>query len=226
MTERESDVFSSLERSAIIAVLIIERVEDAVPVAEALLEGGVNAMELTLRTPAAIGALKAIRSRLPQMLAGIGTILSVEQVKEVIDAGGAFGVAPGTSPRVIQAARDEGLPFAPGICTPSDIERALEYDCRFLKFFPAELCGGLKYLEAIAAPYQHLGLKYIPLGGVHEANCGTWLASRHVGGIGGSWLASKELISAQNWTGITAQAERAIAIRDGIRGGAAARNAG
>ncbi len=213
MTDKERDVFSRLEASGIIAVLIIEKVEHAVPVAEALLAGGVDAMELTLRTPAAIGALREIRARVPQMLAGIGTILTTDQVQQVVDSGGAFGVAPGMNPRVVEAAIAAGLPFAPGICTPSDIERALEFDRRLLKFFPAEPSGGLKYLDAIAAPYQHLGVKYVPLGGVNEANCASWFASRHVGSIGGSWLASKEMIAAGDWAGIAAAARRAVEIR-------------
>jgi 2-dehydro-3-deoxyphosphogluconate aldolase/(4S)-4-hydroxy-2-oxoglutarate aldolase len=218
MTDSERDVFSRLERSGIVAVLIIEKAEDAVPVAEALLAGGVDAMELTLRTPAALAALREITQKVPRMLAGIGTILTTDQVAQAADGGAAFGVAPGMNPRIVQAALDAGLPFAPGICTPSDIERALEFDRRFLKFFPAEPSGGLKYLEAIAAPYQHLGVRYVPLGGVNEANCGAWMSSRLVGGIGGSWLASKEMIAAKNWGAITGLAARATAIRKGIRG--------
>ena len=219
MNEQEVILFGKLQQSAIIAVLILDRVEDAVPLAEALLEGGVNAMELTLRTPAAIGAHKEITAKVPRMLAGIGTILTVDQVKEVVDAGAAFGVSPGLNPRVLEAALAAGLPFAPGICTPSDIERALEFDRRYLKFFPAEPSGGLKYLEAIAAPYAHLGLKYIPLGGVNPANCQTWLTHPLVGGIGGSWLAPKPLISAGNWNAIRDAAAQVIAIRDSIHRG-------
>lgn len=217
MIDKECEVFSRLERCGIVAVLIIEKVDDAVPVAEALLAGGVEAMELTLRTPAALSALKEIRTRVPQMLTGIGTILTTEQVTEVVYCGAAFGVAPGMNPRVVEKALADQLPFAPGICTPSDVERALEYDLRFLKFFPAEPSGGLKYLDAMAAPYQHLGMKYMPLGGVNEANCGAWMGSRHVGAIGGSWLASKELIAAKDWNGITSLASRAIAIRREIK---------
>ncbi len=217
MIEREREVFSQLQSSAIVAVLIINDARDAVPLARALLAGGVNAMELTLRTPVALDALRAIRAEMPDMLAGIGTILFARQIKEVVAAGAQFGVAPGTSPRVMQAAAEAGLPFAPGICTPSDIERALEFDRRFLKFFPAEPSGGLKYLESIAAPYQHLDVKYIPLGGVSEANCHAWLSSRHVGGIGGSWLAPQNLIASQDWSAVQHLAARAIAIRDGVR---------
>ena len=215
MTDSENDVFARLQRTGVAAVLIIEKVEHAVPVAEALLAGGVDAMELTLRTPAALGALREIRAKVPEMLAGIGTILTPDQVQQVVDGGAGFGVAPGMNPRVVEAALAAGLPFAPGICTPSDIERALEYDRRLLKFFPAEPCGGLKYLEAIAAPYQHLGLKYVPLGGVNEANCAAWFASKHVGCIGGSWLAPKDLLAAGDWAGITALARRVMEIRRG-----------
>ncbi len=208
----ESDLFASLQQHAIVAVLMIDRVEDAVPVAESLLAGGVQAMELTLRTPAAMGALLEIQRHVPQMLAGIGTILTTEQVKSVADCGAAFGVAPGMNPRIVECALGLGLPFAPGICTPSDIERALEFDRKFLKFFPCEPSGGLKYLDAIAAPYAHLGLKYVPLGGVHEGNCATYLANPHVGALGGSWLAPKPLIAARDWAAIIANAFRAMAI--------------
>ncbi len=216
MSGAESIVFGKLEQSAIIAVLILDRVEDAVPLAEALLEGGVDAMELTLRTPAAIGALKEITAKVPKMLAGIGTILTTDQVKEVVQAGAAFGVAPGMNPRVVEAALAAGLPFAPGVCTPSDIERALEFDRKLLKFFPAEPSGGLKYLESIAAPYAHLGLKYVPLGGVGPANCEAWLSHPLVGGIGGSWLAPKPLIAAGNWKAVKDAAAQAIALRDQV----------
>lgn len=218
MIQTESQVFASLQKSAIIAVLIIERVEDAVPVAEALLAGGVDAMELTLRTPAAIGALKEIKRSVPRMLAGIGTILTTDQLKEVTDAGASFGVAPGMNPRIVEAALAAGLPFAPGICTPSDIERALEYDRKLLKFFPCEPSGGLPYLEAIGAPYAHLNLQYIPLGGVNQANCATYLKHPLVGGLGGSWLAPKQTIAAKDWAAITRNAQEAISVRNEIRG--------
>ena len=217
MNPTESSVFAALQKSAIVAVLIIDKVEDAVPVAEALLAGGVDAMELTLRTPAAIGALKEIKRQVPRRLAGIGTILTTDQVKEVVDCGASFGVAPGMNPRIVEAALNAGLPFAPGICTPSDIERALEFDRKFLKFFPCEPSGGLKYLDAIAAPYAHLGLKYVPLGGVNEDNCATYLAHPHVGGLGGSWLAPKNVIASKDWKAIEDSARRAIAIRDSVR---------
>jgi len=205
----ETVTFTRLRESGVVAVLIIDAVEDAVPVAEALLMGGVRAMELTLRTPAALKGLEAIRTKVPQMLAGVGTIIRPDQVDAVLDVGGMFGVSPGMSPAVVQRALASGLPFAPGICTPSDIERALEFDRKLLKFFPAETSGGLKYLQNIGAPYQHLGLGYVPLGGLTLLNMGTYLQSPLIAAIGGSWLAPRELIKEGKWEAIQEAAEAA-----------------
>ncbi|MDB6154041.1 MAG: 2-dehydro-3-deoxyphosphogluconate aldolase [Chthoniobacteraceae bacterium] len=213
----ESQVFERLTSACVVAVLVIDRAEDAVPVAEALLAGGVTAIELTLRTPASLDALRQIRRAVPGMLAGIGTVLTPDQVKQVIDTGGEFAVAPGMNPRVVEAALAAGLPFAPGICTPSDIERALEYDRRLLKFFPAEPSGGLAYLRAIAAPYAHLGLKYIPLGGLTISNMADYLREPVIGGIGGSWIAPRDDIRAGEWARITESAHRAIVVRNSQR---------
>jgi len=210
----EPVVFTRLKAACVVAVLTIDRVEDAAPVAEALLAGGVTAMELTLRTSAALDALREIKRRFPEMLVGIGTVLHPEQVKQVLEAGGEFAVAPGISSRVVEAALAAGLPFAPGICTPSDIERALEFHLKVLKFFPAEPSGGLPFLRTIAAPYAHLGLQFIPLGGLTPANLSEYLREPMVGGIGGSWLAPRETIRASDWSRITDVARQAIVLRD------------
>lgn len=201
-----------VETCGIVAVLVIDRAEDAVPLAKALLAGGVDVMELTLRTPAALDALKAIRADVPEMLAGVGTILTTDQVKQVVEAGAAFGVAPGVNPRILTAAREAGLSFAPGIVTPSDIEASLEHGCKILKFFPAEPSGGLAYLKAMAAPYAHLGLKFVPLGGLNAKNMASYLADPQVAALGGSWLAPRELIKAGEWGKITALAAEAVQI--------------
>ncbi len=201
-----------IQDTGIVAVLVIDRAEDAVPLAKALLAGGVNVMELTLRTPAALDALKAIRAGVPDMVAGVGTILTTEQVKQVVEADAAFGVSPGVNPRVLAAAREAGLSFAPGIVTPSDIELALEHGCKLLKFFPAEPSGGLAYLKAIAAPYAHLGLRYLPLGGVSDKNMASYLVDPNIAALGGSWLAPRDLIKAGAWAGITALAADAVQI--------------
>lgn len=196
----------------VIAVLVIDRVEDAVPVARALIGGGVSAMELTLRTPAAIDALRAIKRDLPEMLAGAGTVITPAQVAQVLEAGADFAVSAGMNRRVVEEARRLGLPFAPGVATPSDIEQALEFGCRLLKFFPAEAGGGLAYLKSMAAPYAHLGLKFIPLGGLDAGNMKAYLREPIVQGIGGSWLAPRELIRVRNWDAIRRNAAAAAAV--------------
>lgn len=209
----ESSVLASLVHRGLVAVLTLENVAEAVPVARALIAGGVTAMELTLRTPAALEAMREISRRVPEMLLGAGTILTADQVSQAQDAGAHFGVAPGMSSRVVEAAMKRQFPFAPGIVTPSDIERALAYDRRLLKFFPCEPSGGLPYLEAIATPYAHLGIKYLPLGGVNESNCQKYWQHPLVGAIGGSWLAPHATIKAQAWEAITNNASRAMKLQ-------------
>ena len=182
------------------------------PVAEALLAGGVEIMELTLRTPAAIGALEKIRTRVPEMTAGIGTILTKTQVDQVLAADGAFGVSPAVNSEILDYARKRGLPFGPGIMTPSDIDAAvLKHGCHLLKYFPAESSGGLKHLKNIAAPYAHLDLKFIPLGGINVDNMTDYLASDLIGAVGGSWLAPRNLIAEGDWAGIEKNAKEARA---------------
>lgn len=199
-----------IESCGIIAVLIVDREQDAVPLAKALLAGGVNVMELTLRTEAALGALRCIKAEVPEMIAGVGTILTTDQLQQAIEAGAAFGVSPGVNPRVLAAAREAGLSFAPGVVTPTDMEVALEHACKLLKFFPAEPSGGLSYLKAAAAPYLHLGIKFIPLGGINAGNMSSYLSNPLISALGGSWLAPKELIQNKDWAKITKLASDAV----------------
>jgi 2-dehydro-3-deoxyphosphogluconate aldolase/(4S)-4-hydroxy-2-oxoglutarate aldolase len=210
-------VSKRIKNTGIVAVLVIDREEDAVPLAKALLSGGVDAMELTLRTPAALGALRRIRGEVPEMLAGAGTVLTPAQVEEVKNAGAEFAVSPGVNPRVLSAARDAGVPFAPGIVTPTDIEQALEFNCKMLKFFPAGPSGGLDYLKAIAAPYQHLGISFLPLGGINASNMSSYLEDSLVAAIGGSWLAPREAIREGRWDHITSLAKTATEIIKHLR---------
>ncbi|MEC8691025.1 MAG: bifunctional 4-hydroxy-2-oxoglutarate aldolase/2-dehydro-3-deoxy-phosphogluconate aldolase [Verrucomicrobiota bacterium] len=206
----DDDIAIKLTSKGIVAVLIIDKAVDAVPLAETLMEGGVDAMELTLRTEAALPSLEAIRNKVPEMLAGIGTILTPEQVIQAKNSGASFGVSPGTNLATIEAAIDIGLPFAPGIMTPSDIETTLSYECEILKFFPAGSSGGIKHLKNISAPYNHLGLKYIPLGGINEANMNDYLSENIIAAVGGSRIASRENINSNNWQQIKANAQSAI----------------
>ncbi len=203
MEKGSSGEFIELVRqSGVVAVLVIDDAANAVPLARALLAGGISAIELTLRTPAALDSLKAIRREVPEIVAGIGTILLPEQVEQVVACGGAFGVAPGTNPRVIQAAARAGLPFAPGVITPTEIELALEHGCRLLKFFPAEASGGLKFLKSMAAPFEHLNVQFMPLGGLNLDNMTDYLSEPLVAALGGSWIAPRDLIQRQDWPAI------------------------
>jgi 2-dehydro-3-deoxyphosphogluconate aldolase / (4S)-4-hydroxy-2-oxoglutarate aldolase len=206
-------ILERIKNSGIIAVLIIDNEEDAVPLAEALLAGGINIMELTLRTPAALGAIRQVKANCPDMMCGAGTVLTVEQVEQVAEAGADFAVAPGMNSKIVAKAKEIGLPFAPGISTPSDIEAAIEHGCRLLKFFPAESAGGLKHLKNISAPYNFLNLQFIPLGGLNLDNMGNYLDSPSVIAIGGSWIAKQKEIKANNWELITANAKAAMQAR-------------
>lgn len=205
----DSELQQRLTDCGAIAVLIVDRAEDAVPLAKALLEGGIGAMELTLRTTVALDALHQIKQHVSEMIAGVGTILSPRQVSDVADAGAAFGVAPGMNRRVLDAAIKRRLSFAPGVATPSDVEQALEFDCRLLKFFPAEPSGGLGYLKSMAAPYAHFGLQYVPLGGVNAINMKTYLEDPLIAAVGGSWIATRDLIRDHDWRTITERASEA-----------------
>ena len=205
-------VFQSLGERRLAAVVTIGDSSQAVTLARALLAGGVSAMELTLRTDAALQGLQRIVEEVPEMMVGAGTILTEAQVGEVMEAGAAFGVAPGTNARILQASKEAGLPFAPGIATPSDIETALEFGCRVLKFFPAEGMGGLEYLEGIAAPYRHLGLRYLPLGGVNEGNLFSYTSSPDILAVGGSWLAPHSLLESGEWSAVESLARRAVGL--------------
>jgi len=202
----------------IIAVLVVEDAEDAVPLARALVGGGITAMELTLRTPAAMDALERIVAEVPEMTAGIGTILTPEQARSAKEAGAVFGVSPGFNRRVVQAAMEAGLPFAPGIATPSEVEACVELGCDVLKLFPAEQLGGLRYLKALEGPYGFLGLRYIPLGGVGLGNLADWLQEDAVLAVGGSWIAPKDLIGRKAWGKIGENAAEAAGILRGARG--------
>ncbi|MDQ8193312.1 bifunctional 4-hydroxy-2-oxoglutarate aldolase/2-dehydro-3-deoxy-phosphogluconate aldolase [Coraliomargarita sp. SDUM461004] len=206
------DLVSKLSTSGIIAVVVLEDPADAGAMADALLEGGICAVELALRTPRSIEALIAMRKHAPELLLGAGTVIRPEQVKLAQDAGVDFAVAPGTNARVLTAARAAKLPFAPGIVTPSDIETSLEYDCNVLKFFPAEPSGGLAYLRNMTAPYKHLGLHFIPLGGLNVENVATYTEEPSVLAVGGSWVAPKDLIDRKDWKTVAARAREAVEI--------------
>ncbi|MFC1634307.1 bifunctional 4-hydroxy-2-oxoglutarate aldolase/2-dehydro-3-deoxy-phosphogluconate aldolase [Planctomycetota bacterium] len=209
---------NKMYQSGVIAVLVIDEVKDAVPLARALLEGGVDIMELTLRTPAAVDALQEIKNHVPEMMVGIGTVLASDQVRQITKLGAAFGVAPGLNPNVVKTAQKEGLPFSPGIVTPSDIECAIELGCNVLKYFPAEPAGGLAYLKSMANPYTHLGLKYVPLGGLNQDNFKAYLEFPSILAVGGSWIAKRDVIQKNDWKTITEIARQTSQVVKKLRG--------
>jgi 2-dehydro-3-deoxyphosphogluconate aldolase/(4S)-4-hydroxy-2-oxoglutarate aldolase len=214
----ESNLEEKIYKCGVIAVLVIDNANDAVPLANALLEGGINAMELTLRTPAAMDALNQIRDNVPEMIVGVGTVITQEQVNNIIDIGVMFGVAPGFNPNIVKAAQKGNLPFYPGIVTPSDIEAAVELGCRILKFFPAEPSGGLTYFKSMISPYSYLKLRYIPLGGLNEHNFKPYLLDESILAVGGTWIAKRDLIRNKDWKTIIGNAQMATKIVKNLRG--------
>lgn len=198
-----------VKEARIVAVLSVNDKNDAVDLANALVDGGIKAIELTLRTPNAFECASAIAEKAQKVMLGIGTVLTPDQAAESKRRGADFAVSPGCNVRVIDAAKEVGLPFAPGIMTPSEIEQSLEHDCTLMKFFPAGTTGGMKHLESMAAPYKHLGVSFIPLGGLKLSNMKEYLDSPLVAAIGGSWIAPANLIKARDWAAIRKNAEEA-----------------
>jgi len=204
----------SLLQPRLVCVAVIDQPDDAVPLTEALLAGGLNCIEVTFRTAGAAEAIARIRKNLPNAIVGAGTLLTADQVKQAMAAGAQFGVSPGLSEAVSQAAQENKLPLFPGVVTPTEIIRALELGWKHLKFFPAETFGGVNALKALAGPFGHTGVKFIPTGGITAATLPNYLAIPQVAAVGGSWMAEKKLIAEKNWrqiTTLTAEAMKTIA---------------
>lgn len=202
----------TLRECGVMAVVVIERASDALPLLEALREGGIRAIEVALRTPDSLLSLTAMRAAAPDMLIGAGTVLTPAQARTARDAGADFGLAPGLDLPTVRRCVEIGFPFVPGVATPSEIQSALAHDCRLLKFFPAETMGGLEGLQTLASPFLHLGVRFIPLGGISAATAAPWLASPLVPAIGGSWIAPRDLIARRDWAAITRRAAQAAAL--------------
>ncbi|MEO5712221.1 MAG: bifunctional 4-hydroxy-2-oxoglutarate aldolase/2-dehydro-3-deoxy-phosphogluconate aldolase [Luteolibacter sp.] len=194
----------------IVPVVVLDSAEHAEPLAEALLAGGLDIMEITFRTAAAEESIKRIAARFPEILLGAGTLLETDQVQRAKDAGATFGLAPGLNPNIIAKAKEAGLQFSPGVMTPSDVEQALSLGCKLLKFFPAEAAGGTNMLKSLAGPYGHTGLKFIPTGGITSANLASYLKLPVVAAIGGSWMVDKQLVNEGKWTEITRITKEAL----------------
>jgi len=196
----------------VVPVAVIDKLEDAVPLANALLAAGLDVIEVTFRTAAAPDAIRAITQAHPGMLVGAGTLLEISQVKQARAAGAKFGVAPGLNETTVKASLEMGMPFVPGVATASDVERGLALGCKIQKLFPADVLGGVKLLKAFAGPYGHTGVKFIPLGGINAQNMADYFALPIVAAIGGSWIVDKKLIAEKKWADITALTKAALAI--------------
>ena len=213
------EIIEEVERRGVFAVMEIEDANDAVPVAEALIAGGVTAVELALRTEAALDAMKAIHDSCPEMFITAGTVIFPHQVAEVAEVGASMAVAPGFNPAVVRKAGETGLPFAPGISTASEVEAAYAEGCRLLKLFPAEPLGGIRYMKAMMGPYSYLGIKMFPLGGLSQENLPLWAAERNIAAVGGSWISPKSLIKAKDFKEIEKRAAAASKAWKAVRGG-------
>ena len=210
------DVLKRLEASGIVPVVVLENAEDAVPTAKAMAAGGVDVMEITFRTAAAPDSIRAVSEQCPDVLVGAGTVLTPEQVDRAVDAGTQFIVSPGTNRRTVARCVERGVPITPGVCTPSDIERAMEFGLDVLKFFPAEPSGGLAMLKAIAPVY--VGISFMPTGGVGPGNLRDYLAYDRIWACGGSWMVKGALIRAGAFDEIRRLTAEAVEMVKEVRG--------
>jgi 2-dehydro-3-deoxyphosphogluconate aldolase/(4S)-4-hydroxy-2-oxoglutarate aldolase len=205
-----SNPFDAIAALGVVPVIAIDRADDAVALADALIEGGLPVAEITFRTPAAAAVIEKISAERPQLLVGAGTVLDLDSLEAARRSGSRFGLAPGYDAEIVAAAGRHGFPFAPGVMTPSDISAAVARGIRTMKFFPAGAAGGPKALDAIAAPFRHLGLRFVPTGGVNLDNMGEWLALKDVAAVGGTWIAKPEDIAEGRFAEIARKARAAV----------------
>ncbi len=205
MTESPKTAIDLMKRGPVIPVVVIDRADDAVPLARALLAGGVDTMEITLRTAEALDAIRSVTKEVPDMAVGAGTIVRPEQAGEAVGAGAAFLVSPGCTPRLLEALFDQAIPFLPGAATASEAIALMEHGVTEMKFFPAAALGGPKAVGALAGPLPEI--TFCPTGGIDRAASTDYLSLPNVVCVGGSWLTPSDLVAARNWDAITAIAE-------------------
>ncbi|MFS0756779.1 bifunctional 4-hydroxy-2-oxoglutarate aldolase/2-dehydro-3-deoxy-phosphogluconate aldolase [Noviherbaspirillum sp. 1P10PC] len=204
-------VLDIMRTSAVIPVIAIDDINHAVPLARALVAGGIRVLEVTLRTAHGLPAIRAMAEQVPDAIVGVGTLTQPREFAAARDAGAVFGVSPGLTPALIEAAKSSGLPLLPGVMTPSEVMAAREAGFRQLKLFPAMQAGGVGMLNALAGPLGDV--MFCPTGGVSQENAPQFLACRNVACVGGSWLTPKEALVAGDWDRITALARAASALR-------------
>ena len=212
--ENSKAVVERLSQIRIVPVLVLEEENSGLKMCELLLECGLPAAEITFRTAAAAGIIREAAKRFPELYLGAGTILNTADLHRAFEAGAKFAVAPGFNPTVVKEAVANDYAFAPGVCTPSEIEQAMELGCKFLKFFPAEAAGGVTMLKSLIAPYKHLGVRFMPTGGVSTSNVENYLSIKEVVAVGGTWLGKADAIAAGDWDGIRKTVEAAVALKN------------
>lgn len=206
-----SQVDSVLDLAAVVPVVVIAEVSDAVPVARALVGGGLRGVEVTLRTPAALEAIRAIAEEVPEAVVGAGTVITPGQVAAAVAAGARFLVSPGWTEGLLAAMRGCGVPFLPGVSTASEVVALLERGVREMKFFPAQAAGGTAYLRSLAGPLPQA--RFCPTGGIGPGNAAEYLALPNVGCVGGSWMVPADAVAAGDWARIEALARAAAGLR-------------
>ncbi|HXX61927.1 MAG TPA: bifunctional 4-hydroxy-2-oxoglutarate aldolase/2-dehydro-3-deoxy-phosphogluconate aldolase [Candidatus Sulfotelmatobacter sp.] len=210
------DLGATLARAGVLPVVTVASAEQAVPMAQALLAGGLACIEITFRSDAAADAIRAIRAGVPEMLLGAGTVLTTDQADAAIDAGASFLVSPGFGPDVVDHARARGVAMLPGIATPTELQAALARDLRIVKVFPAAVLGGPAFLQALQAPYPMM--RFVPTGGVTPASLPEYLALDCVAAVGGTWLARPDTIASGAWDEVERLAREAAAVVERVRG--------
>ena len=206
------DMVETLGKAGIIPVIVIEKEAQAVPLARALVKGGLPVLEVTFRTTAAAAAIAAIRKEVPEAVVGAGTLLTPQMVKDAKAAGAVFGVAPGFDPVVMAAAKAEGLPMCPGIATASELSQALTTGCKMVKFFPAEAAGGVKMVKNLLGAFRFTGVKFMPTGGVKPENVSDYLAVPEIVCCGGTWIVPKDALATGDYATIEKLAAEAAEI--------------
>ena len=205
------DVLSRLAAAGVVPVVVLDNAADAVPTAKAMVAGGIDVMEITFRTAAAADSIRAVAAEVPEMLVGAGTVLNLEQCKLAVECGAKFIVSPGYDEETVAWCVENGVAVTPGCVTPTEIMAALKHGLKVVKFFPANVYGGLNAIKALSGPF--VGLKFIPTGGVNQQNLGEFVSNPSIHAVGGSWVCPKADIAAHNFDKITqlcAEARRGV----------------
>jgi 2-dehydro-3-deoxyphosphogluconate aldolase/(4S)-4-hydroxy-2-oxoglutarate aldolase len=196
--------------AGIVPVVVLNNVEDAVPLARALLKGGICFMEITFRTECAAECISVISKEVPEVIVGAGTILNVDQAKTAVECGAKFIVSPGIDEETVRWAIDNNIPVIPGAVTPTEIMKAISLGLKTVKFFPADVYGGIKAIKALSAPFGQV--RFLPTGGVSESNLAEFIGNKSVCAVGGSWVCKKDDVLSHDWDKITALASNAVKI--------------